>query len=125
MRKKIYALPGFMNDSRLWNKLKEIINDDYEIVHLDIPVKSSFDEIVDILNEQIKEEKINLLGFSLGGYTAIYFSCKYPEKINKVMAVGCTASSMSEEEIEKRKQVIKMTVDFGFKGLAKKKFILL
>lgn len=121
MTKKIYALPGFMTDIRLWDKLKEKLGSDYEIIHLDIPVKSSFDEIVDILNEEIKDEKINLLGFSLGGYTAMYLSCKYPEKIKKVMAVGCTAAAMPDEEIEKRKQVIKMTEEFGFKGLSKKK----
>ncbi len=121
MVKKIYALPGFMTDIRLWDKLKENLGNEYELIHMDIPVKSSFEEIVDILKNSIKDEKINLLGFSLGGYVAMYLSSKYPELINKVMAVGCTAASMSEDEIEKRKQVIKQTVDFGFTKLSRKK----
>ena len=44
----------------------------------------------DILNylEQNKIEKINLFGFSMGGYAAIYFAKLYPNKVDKIFTLN-------------------------------------
>ena len=80
-KEKIYFIPGLMTDIRLWSRALPFLKDDFEIVHIPIPNSTDFDEIVDILNKEFKEEKINILGFSLGGYIASYFTCKYPQRV--------------------------------------------
>ncbi len=125
MKKKIYLIPGFMNNEKLWSRLIPLFDDAYEFIHLEIPLKNSFDEIVDVLNEKIKDEKINLLGFSLGGYISCYFGLKYPKRVNKILAVACTPANLSEEECIKRREAIEFTKKFGFKGLSRKKVLSL
>lgn len=125
MKTKIYMIPGFMNNEKLWSRLTPLFNDDYEFINLDIPLENSFDEIVEVLNKKIEDKKINLLGFSLGGYIASYFGLKYPNRVNKILAVACTPSNLAKEECEKRKVAIELTRSFGFKGLSRKKAISL
>ncbi len=125
MKRKIYLIPGFMNDEKLWSRLIPLFDDTYEFIHLEIPQKDSFDEIVEVLNDKIKDDKINLLGFSLGGYISCYFGLKYPHRINKILAVACSPANLNEEECQRRRETIKLTKKFGFKGLSRKKVLSL
>lgn len=121
MKTKIYMIPGFMNDERLWSRLVPLIEDKYEFIYLKIPLKDSFDEMVDEISQKIEDEKVNLMGFSLGGYIACYFGLKYPNRINKILCIACTPANLSKEECEKRASAIEFTKKFGFKGLSRKK----
>ncbi|ADG93547.1 alpha/beta hydrolase fold protein [Arcobacter nitrofigilis DSM 7299] len=125
MKRKIYLIPGFMNDEKLWSRLIPLFDDTYEFIHLEIPKKDSFDEIVEVLNDKIKDEKINLLGFSLGGYISCYFGLKYPNRINKILAVACSPANLNEIECQRRRETIELTKKFGFKGLSRKKVLSL
>lgn len=125
MKRKIYLIPGFMNDEKLWSRLIPLFDDTYEFVHLEIPKKDSFDEIVEVLDDKIKDEKINLLGFSLGGYISCYFGLKYPNRINKILAVACSPANLSEIECQRRRETIELTKKLGFKGLSRKKVLSL
>ncbi|WP_419766865.1 alpha/beta fold hydrolase [Arcobacter sp.] len=125
MKIKIYLIPGFMNDEKLWSRLIPLFDDTYEFIHLEIPLRNSFDEIVEVLNDKIKDEKINLLGFSLGGYISCYFGLKYPDRVNKILAVACTPANLDEVECQRRRETIKLTKKFGFKGLSRKKVLSL
>lgn len=120
-KEKIYLLPGLMTDERLWSRLKPFLENEYELIHLELPLTTNFDEAVEELNRKIAEDKINLLGFSLGGYVAAYFSIKYPQKVNRLMLVAATPSCMNQDEIEKRKLTLKQMDNLGFKGLSYKK----
>jgi pimeloyl-ACP methyl ester carboxylesterase len=125
MKTKIYLIPGFMNDEKLWSRLIPLFDDSYEFIHLEIPLEDSFDKIVEIIDKKIDDEKVNLLGFSLGGYIACYFGLKYPNRVNKILAIACTPANLSEEESTKRKAAIEFTKKFGFKGLSRKKVLSL
>lgn len=102
-KEKLYFLPGLMCDERLWSRIVPYLEDDYEIVYLNIPNTTNFDEKCEILNEQIKEENIKLIGFSLGGYTSLYFSLKYPNKVGKIYTIAASGSVMSQNEIDRRR----------------------
>lgn len=109
MKEKIYFIPGLMTDIRLWSKALPLLKDDFEIIHIPIPSSTDFDEIVDILNKEFKEDKINILGFSLGGYIASYFTCKYPQRVKRLFTVAATPGTTSKVELERRE---KKLVDF-------------
>ncbi|NQY22320.1 MAG: hypothetical protein HRT40_13655 [Campylobacteraceae bacterium] len=85
-----------MRDERIYGQLSYYL-DDYELIHLKIPLSEDFEEIVDILNNNIKEEKINLLG----GYIASYFAIKYPSKIKKLFLLSSTPSATSKKDVKK------------------------
>ena len=121
MKEKIYLIPGLMTDNRLWSRLIPLLEDDYELVHVPIPHSEDFDEIIDILFNLFKEEKINLLGFSLGGYIASYFAITYPNRVNRLFTVAATPGNSTEAEIERRKEKFVLIEKEGFAGLTYEK----
>jgi len=124
MKEKIYLIPGLMTDERLWSRIKPFL-DEYELVHIPIPHSEDFDEILDILLDIFKEEKVNLLGFSLGGYIASYFAVTYPHRVNKLFMVASTPGASEEAEIERRREKFAVIEKEGFKGLPYEKAVTL
>lgn len=125
MKEKIYLLPGLMTDERLWERLIPFLEEEYELIHISLPLTDDFDEATKQLETIIKDEKINLLGFSLGAYLSTHFTIKNPNRVNRLFLVAGTPSAMKKEEIEKRKQTLKLMKNFGFKGLSRHKAVSL
>ena len=121
MKEKIYLIPGLMTDNRLWSRIIPLLENDYELVHTSIPHSEDFDEIIDILFNEFKEEKVNILGFSLGGYIASYFAITYPNKVNRLFTVAATPGNSTEAEIERRKEKFVAIEKEGFVGLSYEK----
>ena len=121
MKEKIYLIPGLMTDNRLWSRIIPLLENDYELVHTSIPHSEDFDEIIDILFNEFKEEKVNLLGFSLGGYIASYFAITYPNRVNRLFTVAATPGNSTEAEIERRKEKFVAIEKEGFCGLSYEK----
>jgi len=121
VKEKIYLIPGLMTDNRLWSRLIPHLQNEYELVHIPIPHSEDFDEIIDILFNTFKEEKINLLGFSLGGYIASYFAITYPNRVNRLFTVAATPGNSTEAEIERRKEKFVAIEKEGFTGLTYEK----
>jgi pimeloyl-ACP methyl ester carboxylesterase len=121
VKEKIYLIPGLMTDHRLWSRLLPILQNEYELIHIPIPHSQDFDEIIDILFDIFKEEKVNLLGFSLGGYIASYFAITYPNRVNKLFTVAATPGNSTEAEIERRKEKFVAIEKNGFTGLTYEK----
>lgn len=124
MKEKIYFIPGLMTDIRLWKRVLPFLENEYEIVHIPIPELLDFDKINEVLLGFFKEEKVNILGFSLGGYIASYFAIKYPNRVKKIFMVAATPSSTNENEITKRKEKLKDIENEEF-GLTKEKALSL
>lgn len=114
-----------MTDIRLWQRIQPLLTQ-YELIHIPIPHNENFDEIVeDLIDFFIEEEKVNLLGFSLGGYIASYFAVKHPKKVNKLFIVAGTPSGSSVGEISKRQKKIDYIHVNGFKELGYEKTVSL
>lgn len=56
IKEKIYLIPGLMTDSRLWSRLIPYLKEEYDLVHITIPHSEDFDEIIDILFQEFKED---------------------------------------------------------------------
>ena len=121
MKEKIYLIPGLMTDNRLWSRIIPLLENDYELVHTSIPHSEDFDEIIDILFNEFKEERVNILGFSLGGYIASYFAITYPNRVNRLFTVAATPGNSTEAEIERRKEKFVAIEKEGFVGLSYEK----
>jgi len=121
MKEKIYLIPGLMTDERLWKRVIPLLKNDYELIHVRIPHTQDFDEIIDILFNFFKEDKVNILGFSLGGYIASYFAVTYPNRVNKLFMLAATPGASNEAEIERRKEKFAVIEKNGFTGLSSEK----
>lgn len=94
----ILFLHGALSSSSQFNDIKEKLGTNYNVHTLNfsghggnlMPLNGlTFEVFVnDILNylNTNKIEKINLFGYSMGGYAAIMFALKYPERVNKIFS---------------------------------------
>ncbi|UTM56215.1 alpha/beta hydrolase [Photobacterium sp. CCB-ST2H9] len=121
MRQKLYLIPGTQCNDRLWEKLVFYLNPLFEVVYLDIPDNMNFDEICDEFNHRLQDEKLNFIGFSLGGYIATYFSTKYPERVDKLFVISNSPKSLPPEELQQRYNVFKLVSAYGYKGMTRRK----
>ena len=103
-------LHGFTGSSKSWS----FINKDYKkFIYIDIPGhgKSTFNDlnvkysINDFINDlyiiinDLQINKLNILGYSMGGRLAAAFACKYPNMIDKLIL---ESTSLGIEDYNKR-----------------------
>jgi len=113
---KIYFLSGTMCNQDLWQFVFPEIKK-YIPKYIDITSATSFDEINTIILSKITSPAI-LVGFSLGGFSALNFTSQYPEKIKKLICIAASAKGLSEHEIKLRKSTIEFLETHNYKGIS-------
>ena len=74
-----------------------------EPVDQDFSIEGFGQQVLDWMNE-MNLETINIAGYSLGGYIALYLALSYPEKIEKIVTLGTKLywdKSIAEKEADK------------------------
>ena len=125
MKTKIYCLPGTMCDQRLWQDSIQYLPENIELIHIAIPMGNSIDEIVTSLERKLPEGKINLAGFSLGGYIATAYALKFPEQINKLLLISNMSYSLPDNELKERSRTISYLKTHGYSGIPTKRITAL
>ena len=113
---KIYFLSGTMCNQDLWQFVFPKI-EKYTPVYIDITTASSFEEINAIINSKITRPAI-VVGFSLGGFSALNFACQYPEKIKKLIIIATNAKGLSKNELRLRRSTIQFLETHTYKGIS-------
>eukprot|EP00767_Chilomastix_cuspidata_P007369 gnl/Chilomastix_cuspidata/8024.p1 GENE.gnl/Chilomastix_cuspidata/8024~~gnl/Chilomastix_cuspidata/8024.p1 ORF type:complete len:232 (-),score=13.41 gnl/Chilomastix_cuspidata/8024:329-1024(-) len=121
MKEKIYLIPGLMTDERLWSRITPHLEKNYDLIHLPIPLSENFDDVINQIDKNIKEDNINLLGFSLGGYIASYYAVNFPKKVNKLFLLSSTPSETEEKDILRREKKLHSARSGDFTPLNEKK----
>ena len=121
MKEKIFLIPGLMTDERLWSRLIPHLEDDYELIHFQLPQSEDFDEIAEILDKEIGEDRVNILGFSLGGYVATHYTLKHQEKVERLFLVSSTPSSTELKDIKRREKKLEEAKNSNFTPLSLEK----
>jgi pimeloyl-ACP methyl ester carboxylesterase len=81
----------------------------------------SFEQIVDDLNARLPDGLLDLVGFSLGGYIAVYFAYKYPERVGSLLVVSNTPTQLPEAEVKQRNEILNWVESNGYKGMSKQR----
>jgi len=113
---KVYFISGTMCTVDLWQfvfpKLENI-----QPIHIDITPATSFDEINEIILNHI-EAPATIVGFSLGGFSAINFAIHHPEKVKKLVIVAANTDGLNDNEIQLRKSTIDFLEKHNYKGIS-------
>ncbi|WP_392384146.1 alpha/beta fold hydrolase [Marinomonas primoryensis] len=125
MLANVYCLPGTMCDERLWDYTQQALGESIILKHVYIPMEETIETIVDALAVILPEHPINLLGFSMGGYLACAFAVKYPERVNGLIVVSNTATSLLDSERQQREIALNWVTKQGYGGIPKKKVIIM
>ena len=105
----------------LWEKILFAANVQVEFVPLAIPIATSFPQLIEQIIVKLPDKKINLLGFSLGGYLAAYLAVTHPERIGRLMVVANSPCKLNANELSQRQQVLNLIEKFDYKGMGYKK----
>ena len=112
----IYFLSGTMCNKDLWQYVFPAIKQ-YNPVYIDISAASSFDEVHQIIDSEITTRSV-LIGFSLGGFCAMDFTSKHPEKIKKLIVIAAHTKGLSLEEIQLRQSTISFLETHPYRGIS-------
>jgi pimeloyl-ACP methyl ester carboxylesterase len=110
-----------MCTEQLWQFLLPSLSDEFELCYLTIPNKMNLDDISDHLVAQFEEDRVNLLGFSLGGYIASLVASRFPERLDKLMVLANSPCALNADELSLRKQTVSILKRFGYKGMPRVK----
>jgi len=94
---------GWLDDCSVWNYQIETFSKDYRVILYDhrghgksdkpkgnYSIETLSNDLHSIM-QSLHLERVNLVGFSMGGQAALAFTLKHPSKIAKLILVGATA----------------------------------
>jgi pimeloyl-ACP methyl ester carboxylesterase len=104
-------LHAFPLDHTMWDPQVAILEDRYHAITPDVPKDSpwSIDGFADHLNQLLDKEQVQdciVVGLSLGGYIAIPFYAKYPQRVRKLVLADTRARADNDVEKSGRTEFI-------------------
>lgn len=118
--KPVIFLHGFCETKELWRDFENHLASEFRVISPDLPGfgesplptgQFSLEDIAEMLNQWTDEKELDhftLIGHSLGGYIALAFAKKYPDKMD---ALGLFHSSVFADTDDK-KDTRNKTIDF-------------
>jgi pimeloyl-ACP methyl ester carboxylesterase len=119
MKKTVVLLHGFGEDSTIWNDYASVLAKDYNVILPDysrLTHLKTIEEYADFVHEKIQEQEIEkcaIIGHSMGGYIALAFAEKYPQKLSGFGLFHSTSFADSEEKKEARTKNIEFIQKHG------------
>ena len=121
-----------MCDHRLWsamiNELEGFCPNAFQFHYLTIGRQETIDDLLVDIKRQISrhtDDKITLLGFSLGGYLACAFAVKYPEMLKRLLVVSSLPTALPTSVIKERSRTVAWIKQNGYRGIARKRVLAL
>src|SRR5688572_15290055 len=96
----LLLLHGAIGAASQFEKLTQLLQPDFEVFSLnfsghggkEIPEPGFnmplFANDVLTFMEEKQLDKVDIFGYSMGGYVALYLALHYPEKVNRIMTLG-------------------------------------
>ena len=118
--KAIVLLHGFLESMKIWDDMVNELSSDYQVITIDLPgfgMSDSFDSIhtmefmADIVNRLLDFlgiDKCILVGHSMGGYIALSFAEKFPEKLKGLVIFHSHAKADTSETKTNRERAIEV-----------------
>jgi len=116
MKSRLLLLHGALGSKNQFDELKEILQQNFEVFamnfegHGGLPVENKFS--IDLFSNNVlaflKEnnlEKIDVFGYSMGGYVAMNLAVNHPTLISKIITLG-TKFNWTSEGVEKEVQLL-------------------
>lgn len=130
----LMLLHGFGEDGNIWANQESTLSQKYNLIIPDLPGSGRSDmlqkknagvqltDFAESINEILISEKIErmvMIGHSMGGYIALAFSKKYPEKLRGLGLFHSSAFPDNEEKIITRRKAIEFIEQHGSKEFLK------
>jgi len=111
----LILLHGFTGTLHTWDTYINKWSETHRVIAIDLPghgkthtdvfpnMEEFVEELAEILNS-LSVDRCTIIGYSMGGRTALSFAVRYPRRIHSLILESATPGLQSEEEREKRQQ---------------------
>ncbi len=116
--KCIVLLHGYLESMYVWDDFLPLLTPRVRVVTVDIPGHGISDAIAEIHTMELMAdtlrdmldamgiERVTMVGHSMGGYIALAFCEKYPERLDGVVLLSSTPNADTDEKKENRRREI-------------------
>jgi 3-oxoadipate enol-lactonase len=120
----LVLLHAFPLDRGMWEPQWTALGDRYRIIAVDLPgfgespadpgftVESAADRVAQLL-DRLKLQQVALGGLSMGGYVALAFARKHPDRLTALILADTRSEADDAAGKEGRSRLIKLTEEFG------------
>lgn len=115
-RLPLLLLPGLLCDAALWAHQAQYLADVAEVTVADLTAGDSVGAMADAVLAAAPE-RFALAGLSMGGYVAFEIMRRAPGRVERLCLVDTTARPDTEEQLERRRALIKLAQTGKFKGV--------
>ncbi|RLD60295.1 MAG: alpha/beta hydrolase [Bacteroidetes bacterium] len=118
--KPIVLLHGFLESLEMWDNFTKTLSKGFTVIRIDLPGFGNSESIsnintmelmADTVNAVMDQEQIKsavIVGHSMGGYTAMAFADKFPDKLKGLCLFHSHAAADSEEAKTNRERTIEI-----------------
>ena len=116
--KCVVLLHGYLESMYVWDDFLPLLTPRVRVVTVDIPghgisdaiaEKQTMELMADTLRDMLDAmgiERVTMVGHSMGGYIALAFCEKYPERLDGVVLLSSTPNADTDEKVENRRREI-------------------
>jgi len=121
----LLLIHGFPLDRTTWNQVASLLESDFDLIIPDLrgfgdssPIQSPYrmtdvaDDLIGLL-DHLEVDKTAVAGHSMGGYAALAFAGKYPQRISGLALISSQAAADSPERKEGRYKTAQEVGDEG------------
>ena len=105
----LYALPGLLNDNRVWQHQLPILSRTNSVIAVDLTEHNSIVKLASAALSQAQAERFALAGFSLGGYVALEIIRQAPDRVAALALLDTSARPDSPQAVKARQGMIALS----------------
>jgi len=115
--KPLLLLHSYWGSHILFDHLASVLSSGMKVIRIDLPghgnsgippLDYTFENFATVLNELLNRldvrEKVSIIGHSMGGYIAMAYAIKYPERINSLVLMNSPTKAGDIRSIKLREQ---------------------
>lgn len=121
MTQPLYFLPGLMCDKRLWQAVWPHLSNDHNPTHISFGLHHTMAPMLGDISQNLHLEPADLIGFSMGGYLALRYAIDHPQAIKRLIIIGATGKSLTEQEQIQRDHILRFVKANDYSGIPTKR----
>ena len=114
----VVLLHGYLESLRVWDDFVGLLTDKVRVVAIDIPghgrssniapvhTMEMMADVVKAVLDELKIERVTLVGHSMGGYVSLAFCAAYPERLDGLVLLSSSPNPDTELKRENRRREI-------------------